>query len=62
MKGSVGCCKIEKGSKDKVELCGKCGEIKGDKACCAKDAKVCGGCGLHKGSPGCCKIAKKSDS
>lgn len=39
-------------------LCGDCGELKGESACCAEDAELCSGCDLHKGSPGCCQIEK----
>ncbi len=39
-----------------VILCGKCGEVKGTKECCAKDAVKCKKCGLNKGAPGCCKM------
>ena len=39
-----------------VILCGKCGEEKGTKKCCAKDAVKCKKCGLNKGAPGCCKM------
>lgn len=39
-------------------ICSKCGQIKGAKACCSKEAKLCAKCGLHKGSPGCCLIKK----
>lgn len=47
---------------EKVEIrpvvCPKCGEIKGTKKCCAKDAVKCKGCSLTKGSIGCCKNLK----
>lgn len=39
----------------KIELCGKCGEIKGTDKCCLADAEKCTGCNLAKGSPACCK-------
>ncbi len=39
-----------------VILCGKCGEVKGLKKCCSKDAVKCKKCGLDKGAPGCCKM------
>ncbi len=32
-----------------------CGEIKGTKNCCNKNAVKCGKCGLIKGSVACCK-------
>jgi len=42
-----------------VELCTKCGEIKGADECCkAEGREACAKCGLFKGSPGCCKISK----
>ena len=36
-------------------VCPKCGEIKGAKNCCAKDAVKCAKCGLNKDAVGCCK-------
>ena len=42
----------------RIVVCAKCGEIKGTKKCCAKDASKCAGCGLNKGSAGCCKHLK----
>ena len=44
-----------------VTLCGKCGQVKGSKACCKQGAEKCGRCGLAKGSPGCCRIPKGKD-
>ena len=41
-----------------ITICTACGEIKGNKKCCAKDAEKCAKCGLNKGSIGCCKIPK----
>ena len=41
-----------------VNLCVKCGEIKGAAKCCNAEAKKCSSCKLIKGSPGCCKIEK----
>ncbi len=41
-----------------IDLCTKCGQVKGTAECCKPDAKKCDGCGLAKGSPGCCKIPK----
>jgi hypothetical protein len=42
----------------RLEVCPKCGEIKGAKSCCKADAVKCGKCGLDKGSPGCCRGLK----
>ena len=49
-----------KGDKEAPEfaLCGGCGEIKGSKGCCDKEAKRCK-CGAIKASPGCCKLPEK---
>ena len=42
-----------------VEVCSKCGEIKGSDECCKLEGKtLCPKCGLIKGSPGCCKLPK----
>lgn len=41
-----------------IELCTKCGQIKGSELCCKPGQTKCPGCGLVKGSPGCCKIPK----
>ncbi|MBW8014736.1 MAG: hypothetical protein FVQ82_00995 [Planctomycetes bacterium] len=41
-----------------VDLCIKCGQIKGTDSCCKPDQAKCTGCGLAKGSPGCCNIPK----
>lgn len=51
---------IKRGERPEVRLvvCAKCGEIKGGKKCCAKNAVKCEGCGLIKGSIGCCKDLK----
>ena len=38
-----------------VQLCSKCGEIKGADVCCKADAKKCSMCSLNDGSPACCK-------
>ena len=45
-----------KGERPEVRLavCPMCGQVKGTKACCAKDAKKCDKCQLIKGSVGCC--------
>ena len=51
----------ESGGRTSVELCTKCGLIKGSKECCKTEGQeLCAGCGLIKGSPGCCKITKGS--
>jgi hypothetical protein len=42
----------------RLEVCPKCGEIKGAKCCCKADAVKCGKCGLDNGSPGCCRDLK----
>ena len=39
-----------------VELCSKCGQIKGSDLCCKAGQEKCPKCGLAKGSPGCCKL------
>ncbi|MBN1256504.1 MAG: hypothetical protein JXA52_02225 [Planctomycetes bacterium] len=40
-----------------LQLCPKCGEIKGSEKCCKMEGREkCEKCGLLKGSPGCCKI------
>ncbi len=42
-----------------LQICVKCGEIKGSDECCKLEGKAkCAMCGLIKGSPGCCKIPK----
>jgi len=42
-----------------LELCKKCGEIKGTDTCCKAEGRVkCSKCGLFEGSAGCCKIPK----
>ena len=41
-----------------VDLCLKCGQVKGSDVCCKPDAVKCDKCGLAKGSPGCCKLPK----
>lgn len=41
---------------DSVQLCLKCGQIKGSDLCCQPDQEKCSMCGLDKGSPGCCAI------
>ncbi len=38
-----------------VDLCSKCGQIKGGELCCKAGAEKCASCGLAKGSPACCK-------
>ena len=38
-----------------VELCAKCGHVKGAELCCKPGQEICAKCGLVKGSPGCCK-------
>jgi len=43
---------------ENVELCVKCGQIKGTDLCCKADQAKCDKCGLVKGSPGCCNIPK----
>ena len=43
---------------ENIELCVKCGQIKGTDQCCKPGQTACKGCGLVKGSPGCCKIPK----
>ncbi|MCP5052131.1 MAG: hypothetical protein GY940_33500 [bacterium] len=53
--------KDKKMKKDGPKLCGECGQIKGSKVCCAKDAKMCSHCKLAKDSPGCCKMEKGKD-
>ncbi len=45
-----------------IVLCGGCGQIKGSKLCCAKDAVSCQKCSLTVGAPGCCKISKGTDA
>lgn len=53
--------KVAPGAKTSVELCTKCGMVKGSSECCKMEGKtLCGGCGLIKGSPGCCQITKGS--
>lgn len=47
---------------DSIQLCVKCGQIKGAELCCKPDQVKCSGCGLAKGSPGCCKIAKDAQT
>lgn len=37
----------------KVELCAKCGEVKGGDKCCKEGVAKCPKCGLDAGSPGC---------
>ena len=44
-----GCKKTE--AKGSVELCVKCGQIKGDESCCKADADKCVMCGLAEESP-----------
>ena len=51
-----GCKKTE--AKGSVELCTKCGQVKGGELCCKPDQARCIICGLVEGSPGCCKIPK----
>ncbi len=45
-----------------VELCLKCGQIKGGDLCCLPDQTTCPDCGLVKGSPGCCSIPEGATS
>jgi len=45
-----------------VDLCVKCGQVKGSESCCKPDAVKCDKCGLAKGSPGCCAIPKDAES
>ncbi len=45
-----------------VELCLKCGQIKGSDLCCKPGQVTCSSCSLVKGSPGCCKIPKGAKS
>ena len=39
----------------KLQLCSKCGQIKGTDKCCLEGAVKCSSCSLVKGSPACCK-------
>ena len=48
---SCGSCPSRRAKAEKA-LC-KCGEVKGSKNCCNKDAKKCGACSKIAGSPGC---------
>ncbi len=41
-----------------VDLCTKCGQIKGSESCCKPNQATCSMCSLVKGSPGCCNIPK----
>ena len=45
-----------------VDLCIKCGQIKGSELCCKPNQTICSGCSLVKGSPGCCKIPKDAQT
>ncbi|MCH7556288.1 MAG: hypothetical protein IIB56_02395 [Planctomycetes bacterium] len=45
-----------------VELCIKCGQIKGSDLCCKPNQTKCSSCGLVKGSPGCCNIPKDAQT
>ncbi len=47
---------------DTVELCLKCGQIKGSDLCCKPGQTLCTDCGLVKGSPGCCSIPEGATS
>ena len=49
-------------AKSTVELCVKCGQIKGDESCCDPDAERCIICGLAEESPGCCNIPEGAES
>jgi hypothetical protein len=49
-------------SSDSIELCVKCGHVKGDELCCKPGQVRCSDCGLVKGSPGCCNIPKGATS
>ena len=50
--GACGAHKAE-GKDAKVELCAKCGEVKGSDKCCKEGVAKCPKCGLNAGSPGC---------
>ncbi len=52
-----GCKKTE--AKGTVELCTKCGQIKGSEYCCQLKCVICG---LDEGSPGCCNIPEGAES
>lgn len=64
--GINGCKKSDVGAEktvgDSVQLCLKCGQIKGDALCCKPDQTKCSSCALVKGSPGCCKIPKDAQA
>lgn len=47
---------------DAIDLCTKCGQIKGSDLCCKPGQTTCADCGLVKGSPGCCNIPKGAES
>ena len=54
-----GCRKSDKASStadDSIQLCIKCGQVKGGELCCKPNQVKCPKCGLVKGSPGCCSI------
>ncbi len=55
-----GCKKTE--AKGSVELCTKCGQVKGGELCCKPDQARCIICGLVEGSPGCCNIPEGAET
>lgn len=55
-----GCKKTE--AKGTVELCTKCGQIKGGELCCKPGQDKCIICGLDEGSPGCCNIPEGAET